>query len=427
MPTYFGLLDDFAVRHHDAAVTSMRALNEHLLAAVLFEGPLLINDGYLLNHAVLQEAVLKPDVSPLRALVESGYIQILTRNGRELGILAERMALDGITSAQHLLTTEFYRERLRPALSRWDERLELFDFEVPFRHWPKTHLSQTFTKLATDALDGAIEMSAPGNDRKQLVEFQKVLDDGGSSTNRTYWETEVNRLNAYGKLSDEVRIALMLMGNEVYQYAWGCALSEDDDSAAVQTRAPMYLDLDVALGQLDPERQPHGVTVFGPDLGVAGKRVGSKWSLLAKVVRGTEEITVVKGQFLKALNNYYADPGAGDEQVTRAAKQYSKALSAHFGSSRRAFRLDVTTTLLSGGVGFVVGGPVGAVVGAGIGLVGNVADATVGPKLLAKMSSPLGKPWIATKPGRMPIATSNFRLDQHKAAGYIKGVERFNR
>jgi hypothetical protein len=137
MSTYFGLLDDFAMRHHDAAVTSMRALNEHLLAAVLFEGPLLINDGYLFNHVVLQEAVIKPDASPLRALVESGYVQILTRNGRGLGMLAERMAQGGITSAQHLLTTELYREQLKPALSTWGERLELFDFEVPLRHCPR--------------------------------------------------------------------------------------------------------------------------------------------------------------------------------------------------------------------------------------------------------------------------------------------------
>jgi hypothetical protein len=427
MSTYFGLLDDFAVRHHDAAVTSMRALNEHLLTAVLFEGPLLINDGYLLNHAVLQEAVLKPDASPLRALVESGYIQILTRNGRGLATLAERMADDGVASAQHLLTTEIYRKQLKPALSTWGERLELFDFEVPFRDWPKMHLSQIFTKLATDALDGAVEMSAAGQDRKQLVEFQKVLHHGGSSANRTYWEKEVDRLNADAKISDEVRTALMLMGNEVYQYAWGCALSEEDDRAAVQTRAPMYLDLDVPLGRLDPEGQHHGVTVFGPDLGVAGKRIGSRWSLLAKVVRGNEEIAAVKGQFLTELNRYHADPIAGDEQVTGAAKQYSKALSAHFGSSRRAFRLDVTTTFLSGGVGLAVGGPVGAAVGIGVGLVGNVADATVGPKLMAKMSSPLSKPWITTKPGRMPVATSNFKLDQQKAAGYLEGVERFNR
>jgi hypothetical protein len=259
------------------------------------------------------------------------------------------------------------------------------------------------------------------------VEFRKVFDDGGSSANRTYWEKEVDRLNADGKLSDEVRIALMLMGNEVYQYAWGCALSEDDDRAAVQTRAPIYLDLDIPLGHLDPERRPHGVTVFGPDLRVAGKRVGSRWSLLAKVVRGNEEIAVVKGQFLKALNHYYAGPGTGDEQVTRAAKQYSKALSAHFGGGGRAFRLDITTTLLSGGVGLAIGGPVGAVAGIGFGLVGNVADATVGPKLMAKMSSPLGKPWITTKPDRMPTATSNFLLDQHKAASYVEGVERFNR
>jgi len=46
------------------------------------------------------------------------------------------------------------------------------------------------------------------------------------------------------------------------------------------------------------------------------------------------------------------------------------------------------------GVGTAIGSPIGAGVDLGIGLLGNLAGHTVGPKLLAKMSWPLGKPWI---------------------------------
>jgi hypothetical protein len=267
----FGLVDDFAVNHHDAAVTSMRALNEHLVAAVLFGDSLLINDGYLLNHKVLQEAVLKPDSSPLCQLVESGFVKILTRNERALGDLADHMAEEDIQSARQLRSTDAYVKRLQPALSRWAEKLRLVEEgDASFSSWPAAHVSQIFKRLTTTALKAAIDRTDQDKHRKELQEFQAVWASASKSANRTDWEREADlRRGKHKQLSEEVHVALMRIANEAYQYAWGCALSETDARVTVETRAPMYLDLDVSLGELDPARPPKGVTVYGPDIAVA--------------------------------------------------------------------------------------------------------------------------------------------------------------
>ncbi len=425
MHTYFGLLDDFAERHRDAAITSLGALNNHLLTAALFEGPLLINDGYLLNHPVLQAAVVDADSSPLRALVEAGFVKILTRNDRSLGTLAEDMADAGIESAKRLLGQDTYGRQLQPALNQWAERLEVAEPESAFRDWPRAHVSQLFARLAATALDRAIDGTAAGSSRENLMSFQKLFGIGGPSANRTNWEEAADSMREQGKISHEVHNALMLMGNEAYQHAWGCALAEGGKDVAVLTRAPLYLDLDRPVGRLDPENPPQGVTVLGPDIAVAGKRVGRKWVLLAEIVRSGHPMTYLKAEFLDALKRHYANPGIGDDGVKRAARRYSNALAEHFGSRRRGFVFDIGSTITTTAVGTAVAGPVGAGIGLGFGLFTNVANYTFGPKLLARLSTQFGKPWITTRRTRMSPVTSSFQLDPQEAARYLAAVDDF--
>src|SRR5688500_14780641 len=104
MLTYYGLLDDFALRHNynGVARSSVDELNGDLIMAVLFGDPLLINDGYILNHSAAQEAITYPNRSPLRNLVENGYVKILTRNDGNLADTAHAMAANKIDSAKNL-------------------------------------------------------------------------------------------------------------------------------------------------------------------------------------------------------------------------------------------------------------------------------------------------------------------------------------
>jgi hypothetical protein len=60
MLTYTGLVDDFAQKYGDACIQTLDDLNNHLIAAVLTGHPLLINDGHIIMHPAIREAVLNP-------------------------------------------------------------------------------------------------------------------------------------------------------------------------------------------------------------------------------------------------------------------------------------------------------------------------------------------------------------------------------
>jgi hypothetical protein len=60
-----------------------------------------------------------------------------------------------------------------------------------------------------------------------------------------------------------------------------------------------------------------------------------------------------------------------------------------------------------------------------MGVFASVANYTFGPKLLARMSTPLTKPWITTKQTRMSPVISSFQVDRLQATNYLAGVSDF--
>jgi len=122
---YCGLLDDFAIRHRDGhPIETVDQLNEHLIFTMVAGDPLVINDGHLLLNPAVCEAIMRPEDSPFRRLVECRFVRILSRNGGAIERLAEEMANQNITSAEQLLEDHRYREEYRPALAEWSEELE---------------------------------------------------------------------------------------------------------------------------------------------------------------------------------------------------------------------------------------------------------------------------------------------------------------
>ena len=85
--------------------------------------PPVVNDGYLLNNPALRRAIIQPETSPFCALVEAGFVKILSRNEGAIERLAETMANQNIVSAQQLLEDASYVERYQPALAKWSTHL----------------------------------------------------------------------------------------------------------------------------------------------------------------------------------------------------------------------------------------------------------------------------------------------------------------
>lgn len=209
MVSYFGLVDDdFAARHDDGAIMSMSELNKQLIFAVLFDEPLLINDGHIINSPVVYDAVLNRDASPLRRLVQGGYIQILTRNKSSLDTLAERMADYGITKAQERLREPDY-DALKRVLTKWSGTLT----KKSFRLWPRKDTSAVFEKLAVGALDKAVDRVREKAHQTQLTQF-KTEFTGRDRRNRTTWEEIALSMRSSGLLSYEVQRSILHMANE---------------------------------------------------------------------------------------------------------------------------------------------------------------------------------------------------------------------
>ena len=417
---YFGLVDDFAARHHDGAIENLGDFTKNLIFAVVFDEPLLINDGHIIASPVVRQAVLEPKHSPLRRLVETGYVKILTRNARQLDTLAEHMADDNIETAQKQLSDPQHPV-LRRALEDWSATLNLAEPGISFRDWPAYNTSELFEKLAFAGVDQAISNVPDQNHKQQLKKFRTIFREG-DRRNRTTWEAEVNRLRASGEVSDEISETLQHIANEAYQYSWGCALSTPSAPVKVHTRTPEFLDIDQSLTpQGVPTRQ--GVTVYGPDLDLAAKKVGHDWARLAEIGQVGNEIFNEKSRFRATLEAYYRSSEISDEQMKESADKYSKALMMQFGGEKFAFEFDLALTAASTAAGLAVAGPVGAGIGLGIGLVGNAASHLGGPKFIRRLTLPLKKKWIRPQSGER--STSCFQVDPTKAAEVLEDVSPF--
>ncbi len=434
MLSYFGLVDDFAARHRDGAITSSPSLTRNLVFSVLFDEPLLINDGHIIASDVIREAVVKPKESPLRELVETGYIKILTRNQRDLGSLAERMADEGMKPAQALLKRSDY-PTFKRTLSGWCETLgdqQADGSYLSFRDWPAYNTSVIFERLALAAVSQALSNIDDPDQTLQLQKFGDVFN-ALERRNRTTWETEVNRLRAAGELSPKIRKTLLHIANEAYQYSWGCALSTTKAPVKVHTRSPEFLDIDLSLTldeTLDEASKLRpGVTIYVPDVALAVKKIGDNWTRLTEVNQANRDVYKAKRRYLKMLELYSTSSAVSDKDMKKCADAYSKQLTMHFGGEGVPLMFDLGFTGASLAVPAVIGsavaGPVGAGIGFGISLVGTLAAHMGGPKFIRRLTLPLSKKWVRPQSSKKSTSTSCFQVSPETAAAFLEGVPTF--
>jgi hypothetical protein len=418
--SYVGLLDDFAARHADTAIADLDDLNEKLVLAALFSGPMLINDGYVLLHPAIRQALLNPKKSPLKALVESGFVKLLSRNSNALGDLAQTMADAGIDSAKSLLRSESFAKEYQPLLERWSGELSSGAFDA-FMSWPKLHVDKVYRSIGSAVLN--TESLASSLTEAVTKAFAIRLAD--TASRRTEWERVANDLQRAGMLPPAAYAALMHAANETYQYAWGCALTTSLSNVRVLTRLPKHLgSLDVAESELSA-RPKKAVEVMIPDRAFVVKAVAEKWESLAVMVAPGHELNRLKHGFLGALRSYYADDKLDRRQVTAAANQYTTALSKHFGGKVAVpVVFDLSFVGLSTAAGSFAG-PAGAAVGATVGVVG-VAAAHLGvPRLLWRLAAPSPKKWLLHKRLAAPEGTTScFAIDPAAAALHTSGARR---
>jgi hypothetical protein len=420
--SYVGVLDDFALRYADGAIGDVAELNRQLVLATLFSDPLLINDGYLLSHAAIRDALVQPESSPLKHLVECGYVKILSRNDGDLGGLADWMADAGISSAKFLLGDERFRESYLPVLKAWSGQLQLPAYDA-FRHWPNIRLDEVYKKVSIDAFERLFESSV--DVQEELKAFRTRLDD--SRQRRTEWEDIGAGLFDSGQISRPTFISLMKAANESYQYAWGCSLAKEIGSVRVVTRIPQHL-ANFELSEITVSDAPKSpIRMAIPDAAFALKSVEGKWEKLAGVVTTGNDLNVLKHRFLDALRAYYQTSDADDQNVKRCGEQYTVALSKHFGGTVGVnVVFDLAFVGASTAAGGVFAGPLGMAAGAALSVAGVVASHLGAPKLLWRLSAPSPRKWLVNRDVMArPELVSAFQIDRSVAENYTRGIPQF--
>lgn len=429
MLTYTGLVDDFAQKYGDACIQTLDDLNHHLIAAVLTGHPLLINDGHIIMHPAIREAVLNPKSSPLLELTAAGYVKILTRNGGDLETLADQMADQGITSAQKFGTEDYYAKQYLPALRTWMDRLRKGDPRDYLRPWPEINTTPVFHKVAGTAYRSIRSSLSAAKLREDLEALRRFIGmyESGEQQRRTDWENAGVFLRDEGKLSQRLFRELMHAGNEAYQYAWGCALADKSSLVRVETRAPKHTDLDVAVDAMTApvsvEREQ--VELYTPNFKVAVRRIAENWSKLAEVARTGTDTYYAKIAFQRCIDDYYrGNEPAVDEATTKAAARlYSKALAEHFVNAERGRWIYGYSTAIGGAAVLIPTMAAVPLVGLLAGLAISVVAAFGGqvgvPEAMMKIVDGSRGKWIARGDiGTRPTMVSNFQIDQQEANKY---------
>ncbi len=385
--------------------------------------PLIVNDGYLLNNPALRRAIIEPKLSPFCALVEAGFVKILSRNEGAVEHLADVMAGQGITSAEGLVADPEYVGEYQPALAQWSAHLNSGFFDW-FRPWPAYRTDAVYRKLASEGLDRLADRDVVNLEVLKL--FREELGDRVGS--RTAWEETAESLVRDEKLASRTHQQLMAAANEVYQYTWGCVLADKNNPMSVQTRLPQLLsDLDRRVGDHAVEaRDP--VSLFVPDIRVARKGIDRQWDRLVQSVNTASVANKAKREFLTKLDTYNTGGDVNEKQIKEAAREYSEVLAQAFGHDKRV-QVGLDLSFAAAAIGTTVAaltGPVGLAIGVGV-TAGGIVASHVTPvhNLFNRLGQTRPTKWIRDVRGADHTATSTFELDLKAATSVLEGIPRF--
>ncbi|GAA4893582.1 hypothetical protein [Ferrimonas pelagia] len=353
--TYLGTVDDAVARYPWDLEIDLANFNQMLVRKALLGEPILINDGYLLNLPAARTALMFPEKSPLKALIEANFVRILSRN-QDLLALPEQMADRGVESFQRLVKSNEWAT-LRSTLRPWKGLLATSN---NFVNWPNKHISHGFDLMIrrTFALSPAqAGLTAVATDTWQrTLAGYDALNQYDKEATRTRWEQAAIAAVAQTQASPEALRQLMGLANSAYHYNFGICLSNYDalqnGRILVETR---YSEAFAALTQLDsaPSLSQASVPALTIPKGLPLGH-GHLWKSLADPF---SDIAQIRHQYNLAMEAFMA--GQGDHAaLADAAGAYSRALSAHFGQAKETKPLGQKII----GLGFLgvgsLGGPV---------------------------------------------------------------------
>ncbi|QBG34350.1 hypothetical protein [Litorilituus sediminis] len=326
--TYLGTADDLVQRYPWQIEMNLENFNNMLIRKALLGERVLINDGYLLNLPAARLALLKPECSPLKALIEANFVRILSRNN-DLVSMPSNMAKQGVTSFANLGNNSEW-QALSAMLKKWQPKLQHID---NFIAWPKKHISHGF-----DTIMMRLYQKSPqqlGLLHTSHDELLRVFDNyqqqnmHDKEATRTRWENAVISELANSKHDKEKINELIGLACEGYHYNFGICLSNfsalEKANIIVETRYSQAFDDFMEINATQQE-----CLAEMPVLDIPKNLPLDKPELWKQVVDPFSDIADLQTTYKQSMSLYSAGQ-TSKEALKQAAKEYSVALSKHFG------------------------------------------------------------------------------------------------
>ncbi|MGV6858637.1 MAG: hypothetical protein ACWA5X_06640 [bacterium] len=372
---YLGTIDDVLLRFpwRDLPVAE-GFFRETLIDHVLFGNPLLINDGYLVNHPLARRDLLEGENSLILALAQKGFIKILSRSDspEDLAKMPANMATD-VHSFQRTMERDDWRQ-FECSLKRLGEHLGAGQNNwVP---WPSVDMGDGFRVLLENisksiASKGfeSLGFSTYQKDAVRRV-FDTVGDRLGNNTSgaRTFFEQQQAK-EAQGMPEAEAGLFtsdMMGLASELYHYNFGIHLDhsfrqQKRGGVITETRFSRAFDDLLAMEEDFVEIEGSIPIIEQPDL---VKTVDPK--VLSEIVDPATEIGRAKNRFLAQVEGLSSGK-ASSLEVQQAGALYKQALIEHFAAATPDRWLERSIPVGLAVAGGLAGGVVSGV-GAGIGL-----------------------------------------------------------
>jgi hypothetical protein len=397
--TYAGAWDDMVASFPWPKIQiSKLSLDVQLAYSVVSGTPMLMNDGYLLLNPACFES-LGNDTSPLRVLINQGYVRVLSRNStRSLQEVAKAGADQGIQTYRELLSDKKRWTATQRVLAPVEDDIR----NGPgFVRWPTVDLSSSYLRLMLSLAN--LPPKQRGLNVPDRV-FQGVVERFNSdltkdpSRPRSQWQGIVEkRVGSRSQVQ-----ALMQMANEVYHHNFGIALSANPP-------AELPAGSEIAVQSRISEPFLHLYKSYTPDLstlasaplqvGLLGGVDYSNGMLLVPLFNTQQKVGKSRADYLKLRPRYLEGHVRADEMAD-ATKVYQQQLNQYLTPFIREETLPTHLTNAAVASGVVLLSVAG---------IGTAAVPTIVIGTVAYFASEFGVPMLMEK-WRLP---DKFKISRH--------------
>lgn len=385
--SYFGLLDDVVERYPFPFKIDSNRMKFELCTQLVDGKPLYLNDGYLILHPVCHQSIQDMD-GLVWHLITRGFITVLHRGGDDyrLDEMPEFMANERhIESYKKLINDEI------PGFMPWKlykGRLshihELLSGTKSYQQWPRYKSESGFVALSKRLIKNNLTLKktnmfgvcwSTSIVKDFINEFIETYDMNAGGP-RNYWEIMTHKYSKNILITPrpkEFEKRMMALANELYHYNFGVMLSAQSDfPISVETGNSSCFDFLF----MDKECIADDFVKI-PKLTLPQSILTAPDIEISKIMDLHRDVGVARMEWLNIKSTY--TPEDDWIEVTKAANNYSKEISALLGSK---VNLGVKEDLFGYTLGKITGdlrGEAATAVGTGIGAsIGGLAGAAVG-------------------------------------------------